>query len=159
MAKGKKATEVVEEIVRPVCEEMGLILWDVRFEKEGPDWYLRVFIDKDDEGIFIEECEQLSRTVDPLIDQADPISQGYFFEVSSAGLGRKLTKPFHFEKKLGEEVLARLIRATDGVKEIKGKLADFTDGIITITKNDGTQAKVDFKDVSFVKLCDDEDLF
>ena len=59
MAKGKKATEIVEEIVKPVCDEMGLILWDVRFEKEGPDWYLRVFIDKDNDRINIDECENL----------------------------------------------------------------------------------------------------
>lgn len=157
MAKGKKATEIVEEIVKPVCDEMGLILWDVRFEKEGPDWYLRVFIDKDS-GVFIEDCENLSRAVDPLIDEADPINQGYFFEVSSAGLGRKLTKDFHFEMKKGEEVLAKLIRATDGVREIRGILTGCEDGKIFI-KNDEKIVEVVLKDTSFVKLCDDENLF
>ena len=111
MAKGKKVTETVEEIVRPIAEKMGLILWDVTFEKEGPDWILRVYIDKDNEGVYIDECVDLSRAVDSLLDEADPISIPYNFEVSSAGLGRKLTKPFHFEKKMGETVLARLIRA------------------------------------------------
>lgn len=159
MAKGKKATEIVEEIVRPVCEQMGLILWDVRFEKEGPDWYLRVFIDKDDEGVYIEECENLSRAVDPLIDAADPISQNYYFEVSSAGLGRKLTKPLHFEKKMGQKVMARLIRAADGQKEIRGLLSGYEDGKITVTKEDGTPVRIELKDASYVKLCDDEDLF
>ena len=111
MAKGRKATDIVEEIARPICEEQGLILWDVTFEKEGPDWVLRILIDKDNEGVFIDECVAVSRAVDPLIDEADPIKQSYNFEVSSAGLGRKLTKPFHFEKKMGQVVLARLIRA------------------------------------------------
>ena len=115
MAKGRKATDIVEEIARPVCEEMGLILWDVTFEKEGPDWILRILIDKDNEGVFIDECVNVSRAVDPLLDEADPIKQSYNFEVSSAGLGRKLTRPFHFEKKMGQVVLARLIRAVDGV--------------------------------------------
>lgn len=159
MAKGRKATDVVEEIVKPVCEQMGLILWDVRFEKEGPDWFLRVFIDKDEGGINIDECEALSRAVDPLIDEADPISQNYYFEVSSAGLGRKLVKPFHFEKKLGQVVLARLIRAVDGVKEIRGTLKSYNDGVITIETEDGTLHDVVVKETSFVKLCDDEDLF
>lgn len=159
MAKGKKATEIVEEIVKPVCDEMGLILWDVRFEKEGPDWYLRVFIDKDDEGVYIEECENLSRAVDPLLDEADPISQNYYFEVSSAGLGRKLTKPFHFQKKLGEKVAVRFIRAVNGEKEIKGILSEYNDETITITREDGTKTAVVLKDTSSVKLCDDEDLF
>ncbi len=159
MAKGKKVTETVEEIVRPIAEKMGLILWDVTFEKEGPDWILRVYIDKDNEGVYIDECVDLSRAVDPLLDEADPISIPYNFEVSSAGLGRKLTKPFHFEKKMGETVLARLIRAENGVKEIKGVLKDYDNGFITIEKEDGTQVIVEQKNTSFVKLCDDEDLF
>ena len=159
MAKGKKVTETVEEIVRPIAEKMGLILWDVTFEKEGPDWILRVYIDKDNEGVYIDECVDLSRAVDPLLDEADPISIPYNFEVSSAGLGRKLTKPFHFEKKMGETVLARLIRAENGVKEIKGVLKDYDNGVIIIEKEDGTQVIVEQKNTSFVKLCDDEDLF
>ena len=159
MAKGKKATEVVEEIVKPVCDEMGLILWDVRFEKEGPDWFLRVFIDKDGEGVFIEDCENLSRTVDPLIDEANPINQGYFFEVSSAGLGRKLTKEFHFENKIGETVLAKLIRAHAGVREVRGVLTGIEDGVITVKTDEGEEKQIILKETSFVKLCDDEDLF
>lgn len=159
MAKGRKATEVVEEIVRPVCERMGLILWDVRFEKEGPDWFLRVFIDKDEGGVCIDECEALSREVDPLIDEADPIDQNYYFEVSSAGLGRKLTKPMHFEKKMGQKVAVRLIRRQDGVKEVRGLLTGFDNGLITVEAEDGGTVTVEQKDASFVKLCDDEDLF
>ena len=160
MAKGRKATDVVEEIVQPVCDAMGLILWDVRFEKEGSDWYLRVFIDKDNEGVYIDECVDLSRAVDPLLDEADPIKQSYNFEVSSAGLGRKLTKPFHFEKKMGQLVLARYIRAIDGVKEVRGILTAYNDGVITIEREeDGMAVDVVVKDTSYVKLCDDEDLF
>lgn len=157
LAKGKKATEIVEEIVKPVCDELGLILWDVCFEKEGPEWYLKVFIDKET-GIFIEDCEKLSRAVDPLIDAADPINQGYFFEVSSAGLGRKLSKDFHFQAKKGEVVLAKLIRAADGKREIRGILKDYKDGVCYI-EDDGTLEEVNIKDTSFIKLCDDEDLF
>ncbi len=160
MAKGKKAIEVVEDIVRPVCDELGLILWDVRFEKEGPEWFLRVFIDKDgDEGIFIEDCENLSRRVDPLIDEADPIKEGYYFEVSSAGLGRKLTKEFHFKKKMGEVILVKLIRAVDKIREYEGELVDFIDGEIHLKINENEIIKVLLKDTSFVKLCDDKDLF
>lgn len=158
MAKGKKATEIVEEIVKPVCEQMGLILWDVRFEKEGPEWFLRIFIDKEG-GVFIQDCEDLSRTVDPMIDEADPISQGYWLEVSSAGLGRKLTKEFHFEAKKGEEALAKLIRPMqDGTREIRGRIEGCTDGVVTLdTENGPVQFKL--KDASFVKLTDDENLF
>ncbi len=159
MAKGRKATDIVEEIVKPVCDEMGLILWDVRFEKEGPDWYLNVFIDKEGEYVNITDCENLSRTVDPMLDDVDPIGQPYVFSVSSAGLGRKLSKPFHFEMEMGQVILARLIRAKDGVKEVRGILKDFDNGFITIEQEDGTQVIVEQKETSFVKLCDDEDLF
>ncbi len=158
MAKGKKAVEVVEELARPVVEQLGLILWDVTFEKEGPDWYLRVYIDRPDEGVYIDDCVEVSRALDPLLDEADPISQSYNFEVSSRGLGRKLSKPFHFEMKKGQEVLARYIRAKDNVKEVRGILAGYEDGIVTIDTADGPVA-VDTKETSYVKLCDDEDLF
>ena len=103
MAKERKATDIVEELARPICEQQGLILWDVTFEKEGPDWFLRIYIDKEG-GVFIEDCENLSRTVDPMIDEADPISQGYWLEVSSAGLGRKMTKEFQNKKKKGGDI-------------------------------------------------------
>ncbi len=160
MAKGKKATEIVEDIVKPVCDELNLILWDVRFEKEGPDWFLRVFIDKDgDEGVFIEDCENLSRRVDPLIDEKDPIKEGYYFEVSSAGLGRKLTKELHFQKKIGEEILIKLIRPIENKREYEGILIDFVDGEIHLKTQEDEVLKVLLKDTSFVKLCDDKDLF
>jgi ribosome maturation factor RimP len=96
--------------------------------------------------------------VDPLLDEADPISQNYIFEVSSAGLGRRLTKPFHFESKMGEEVLARYIRAKDGVKEVRGILRGQEEGFIDIEAAEGI-VKIDLKETSYVKHCDDEDLF
>ena len=120
---------------------------------------MRILIDKDNEGVFIDECVAVSRAVDPLIDEADPIKQSYNFEVSSAGLGRKLTKPFHFEKKMGQVVLARLIRALDGVKQVKRTLTAYNDGVITIEKEDCVAVDVTVKDTSYVKLCDDEGLF
>ena len=97
MAGNKKGNtvEIVTDIVKPVIEEMGLTLWDVRFEKEGAGWYLRVFIDKEG-GVDINDCENVSRATDPLIDEADPITQAYYYEVSSPGIGRALVRPWHF---------------------------------------------------------------
>ena len=156
--KGGNTVAAVWELAAPVAEQLGLSIWDIRFQKEGVSWYLRIYIDKEG-GVGITDCENFSRAVDGPLDEADPISIPYNFEVSSAGLGRKLTKPFHFEKKMGETVLARLIRAENGVKEIKGVLKDYDNGFITIEKEDGTQVIVEQKNTSFVKLCDDEDLF
>ena len=87
----------------PVVEGMGLRLWDVRFEKEGPDWFLRVLIDRD-EPLDTDTCEAVSRAIDPLLDEADPIEQSYYLEVGSPGLGRRLTRPEHYEAAQGPEV-------------------------------------------------------
>lgn len=86
------AVKVVEALVRPVVEGMNLRLWDVRFEKEGPDWFLRVLIDRD-EPLDTDTCEAVSRAIDPLLDEADPIEQSYYLEVGSPGLGRPPDPP------------------------------------------------------------------
>ena len=85
MAKGKNhqpggAAAVVEALVRPTVEGFGLRLWDVRFEKEGPDWFLRVLIDRD-EPLDTDTCEAVSRAIDPILDEADPIDQSYYLDV------------------------------------------------------------------------------
>ena len=154
MAKGKKVTETVEEIVRPIAEKMGLILWDVTFEKEGPDWILRVYIDKDNEGVYIDECVDLSRAVDPLLDEADPIEQSYYLEVSSPGVERQLTRDEHFKKYIGSPVTVRLIRPRDGERDFKGTLESYDNGMITVTREDGSGICFEKKEVSSVKLDD-----
>ena len=93
--------EVVTALAKPVVEQMGLQLWDVRFEKEGASWYLRIFIDKEG-GVTIDDCENLSRAMDQILDDADPISQSYYLEVSSPGIGRDLVRPWHFQRYLGQ---------------------------------------------------------
>ena len=109
MAKGnggKNTVRTVEQLVRPVVEGMGLRLWDVRFEKEGPDWFLRIFIDRDT-PLDTDTCEAVSRAIDPVIDAADPIDQSYYMEVGSPGLGRRLTRPEHFGPYVGQKIAAR----------------------------------------------------
>ena len=160
MAKssGGSTAAAVEALVRPVVEGMGLRLWDVRFEKEGPDWFLRIFIDRD-EPLDTDTCEAVSRAIDPVIDAADPIDQSYYMEVGSPGLGRRLTRPEHFAAFLGQKAAARLIRpGADGRRELEGRLAGFESGAVTLA---GPEGPVTFAlaDASFVKLCDDEDLF
>lgn len=78
-----------------MAEELGLVLWDVRFVKEGATWYLRYIIDKE-EGVSIDDCVEMSRRLNPILDEADPIPQAYCMEVSSQGLNRELVKPAHF---------------------------------------------------------------
>ena len=160
MAKGKGGATVaiVEGIARPVVERMGYRLWDVRYEKEGPDRFLRVFIDKDG-PMSTEDCEAVSRALDPLIDEADPIEESYYFEVSSPGLGRRLVRPEHFAAVVGQKVALRLYRAQeDGEKEFSGILTGAGDGEVTLDTPQGERGfKLD--QLALAKLCDDEDLF
>ena len=160
MAKEKVGgtVQIVEALVTPVLEELGLRLWDVRFEKEGPDWFLRVFIDRDT-PLDIAACEAATRAINPVIDQADPISQSYYLEVGGPGLGRRLTRDSHFAAKCGQKVLAHLIRANEaGEREVTGILRGKEGTVVTLEREDGTLAAIDTKDASYFKLCDDEDL-
>ena len=160
MAKGKggNTVAVVERIARPVVEQLGYQLWDVRYEKEGPDHFLRIFIDKD--GVMsTEDCEKVSRALDPLIDEADPIEESYYFEVSSPGLGRRLTRPEHFLAVQGQKILVRLYRADEsGEKEFSGTLKEAGGEQIVLETPAGERCFAP-ADLAFAKLCDDEDLF
>ena len=152
------AVKVVEALVRPVVEGMDLRLWDVRFEKEGPDWFLRVLIDRD-EPLDTDTCEAVSRAIDPLLDEADPIEQSYYLEVGSPGLGRKLTRPEHYEQLKGQKIRAKLIRPNaDGVREFAGILKGREGSTVTVDTDAGA-VTFEVNAAASVNLCDDEDLF
>ena len=116
-SKSNNIATKAEALAIPFAKELGLELWDVRFVKEGADWFLRFFIDKEG-GVNINDCENLSRALDAPLDEADFIEQGYYLEVSSPGLNRELTKERHFEQMMGEPILVKLYRAIDGTKEL-----------------------------------------
>lgn len=157
--KGSNTAQRVRELAQPLCDELGLFLWDVRFEKEGATWYLRVFIDKDD-GIDMDDCEALSRPLSDLLDEADPIEQSYVMEVGSPGLGRELRRPEHFECCIGDEIRVCFIRPHDGEKELIGTLSSYEKNKLTLIKrSDGETAVIDTAECAYVRLCDDEDLF
>ena len=153
---GGNTVQRVTAIVQPVVESLELMLWDVRFEKEGPEWFLRIFIDKAG-NVDLNDCERVSRAVDPLIEAADPIDKAYYLEVSSAGLGRKLTKQAHFDAKTGELVLAHLIQAIDGVRDVEGMLRGRDEKETSIETAQGV-VKIENAKISYVKLQDDKDL-
>ena len=127
-----KITELVAELARPAVEEAGCELWDVEYVREAGSWYLRLYIDKAG-GVDILDCEQVSRAVSDLLDEADPIEGSYTFEVSSAGAERPLKRPGDYERFMGSPVLVKLYKARDGRKEFAGVLAGYEDGAVTIT--------------------------
>lgn len=129
-------SEKVYSLIKSTVEEQGVSLWDVRFVKEGASHYLRVFIDKP-KGISIDDCANVSRAIDPIIDSADPIDVSYYLEVCSPGLERELSRDSHFMSMIGKKVKIRLFKAIDGQKEFAGTLKAF-DGTLTIDTDNGT---------------------
>ena len=153
---GKNATiaEKAEALALPFCEELGLDLWDVRFVKEGAEWYLRFFIDKEG-GVNINDCEALSRAVDAPLDEADFIEQAYYLEVSSPGLNRELTKDRHFEQMKGQSILVKLYRAVNGTKELVGELTEKDKECLTLTPVGEEPITLPLSDIASVRLDDD----
>ena len=127
-----KITERVEAIAKPIVEEEGCELWCVEYVKEAGTWYLRVFIDKDG-GVDILDCERISRRLDPILDEEDPIPDSYVFEVGSAGAERELKRPSDFEKFMGSEVEIKLYQPYQGRKSVVGKLEEYSDGDATVS--------------------------
>lgn len=151
-AKGNTVSKVYE-IVAPFAEDLGLDIWDVRFDKEGTDLYLRIFIDKEG-GVSIDDCVDLTHAITKPLDDADPISQSYTLEVSSPGIERELITDAHFEKFTGSNIMLRLIRPVDGVRDFSGKMLSYEKGNITVELPDGEQLTVSKKETSYVKLDD-----
>lgn len=124
------------KLAEPFARQLGLSLWDVRFVKEGSSWVLRFIIDKPD-GVSLDDCENLSRAIDGPLDDADFITQTYLMEVSSPGLNRELTRPWHFESMAGRPVRLRRMRPLDGAWEHEGVLTGLENGDVCIDGVDG----------------------
>lgn len=152
MAGKKNTAEKVYDLAKPIADELGLYLWDVRFEKEGASWYLRIILDSDD-GINLDDCEAVSRPLNDLLDEEDFIDQSYYLEVSSPGEMRELRRPDHFEVCIGDEVLVKTFRPVDGVREFVGILKDYEGAVFSI-ENEAGSLQFNLADCSFVKLND-----
>lgn len=135
-----KVKDLTEELVQPILEDMGLDLVDVEFVKEGKDWFLRVFIDSDN-GIDIEECGLVSEQLSTKLDEADPVSQPYFLEVSSPGAERPLKKKADFEKSIGKNVHIKTYEPIDDEKVFEGELSAFDGETVSVTIKIKTRKK------------------
>jgi len=149
--KKPNTVQIAQGLIRPVLDEMGLELWDTRFEKEGSAWFLRYFIDKEG-GVTIQDCEAVSRAVDKLLDEADPITQSYILEVSSPGVERQLTKDAHFARYAGHAVRVRLIRPVDGARDFTGVLAGKDGDEITVLLEDDVEMTFLKSEAAYVRL-------
>ncbi len=120
-----KTEKTVFDLVVPIAEAEGVYLYDVEYLKEGGIWFLRIYVDKEEGGISLDECEAVSRKLSEVLDKADPIPQNYYLEVASPGIERKLKTDAHFERYMGEMVDVGLYKAVNGSKLVTGKLKGY----------------------------------
>lgn len=123
MAKNASVAETVRALAEPVAESLGCWIWDVEFVKEGARRVLRITIDTE-EGVTIEHCEQMHRAIDPILDEADPIEEAYYLEVSSPGIERELKTDEHITACEGWDVEVRLYAPLNGSKTYRGVLME-----------------------------------
>jgi len=157
MAKSKGGVTVskVWELCEPIVKDFGLSLWDVRYVKEGADWYLRIFIDKEG-GVDITDCEKVSRAINTPLDELDPIENAYCLEVCSPGVERELVRDEHFMQFIGADIMVRMRRPIEGIgKDFCGVLKGYDDGMVTVSDHSGeNEVTISKKDAAWIKLDD-----
>jgi Uncharacterized protein conserved in bacteria len=151
MTKHEEYEQKTEKLVEPMLSTHQFELYDVEYVKEGGNWFLRVYIDKEN-GITVDDCEIVSRALSDLLDKHDFIPDSYILEVSSPGLGRQLKRDKHFEKSIGEEVELKLYKPLNKKKEFVGILTAFDQDTITLELEDGTSVVFNRPDIAIVRL-------
>ena len=149
----QNVAEKVRSIVEPYAQQLSLEIWDIVYKKEGSDWYLRIFIDKEN-GVSVDDCVDFTHLITKPLDEADPIPQSYTLEVSSPGIERELKTDSHFNRYIGSRVMMRTIRPVNGVRDFAGILKAYENPNITVETDNGEIITVAKKETSFVKLDD-----
>lgn len=148
----KKSTEaMIEELVLPITNEHNIELVDVEYVKEAGEYYLRIFIDKDG-GVSLNDCEVVTRVINPILDEKDPIKENYFLEVSSPGLDRPLKKEKDFVRYAGRDVEVKLYKPTNGLKHFEAELVELAENKVVKLIVDGEEMEFDKKDIALIRL-------
>ena len=151
MSRREEYEQQTETLLEPIVTELGFELVDVEYVKEGSDYYLRVYADKEG-GITINDCEIVNRALGDLLDQEDYISDAYILEVSSPGLTRPLKKENDFKRSIGKVVEIKTFVKINGAKEFEGVLKAYDDATVTIEFEDETEVTISRKDISMIRL-------
>ncbi len=147
----KQIIDDVTMYIEPVLKNFELELVDVEFTKEGGNYFLRIYIDKEG-GVTIEDCKNASKKIEPILDEKDPIEPPYMLEVSSPGLDRAIKKDKDFIKYAGEVVDVKLHQAINKQKKIQGELIEKAQGVVTLKDEDNNIIKIDDKNIVSVRL-------
>ncbi len=153
MSLREKYEKKTEELIIPILDDFGFELVDIEYVKEGQDYFLRAYIDKPG-GITIDDCVDVSRKMNDLLDEHDFIKEKYIFEVSSPGLDRPLKKDKDFKRSIGKNVEVRTFKKINGDKQFEGELLSYDDKTFTINIDD-EEVTFDKKDVSLIRLAFD----
>lgn len=149
MASGNIESKV-QSLLEKIINDLGYDLYDVVYEKEGKDYYLRIIIDKED-GIDINDCEKVNNAINDILDEADLIKDQYFLEVSSPGVERTLRKDKHYLSQIGNEILIKLYKPIEKKKEIQGILEEYLEDEIVIRTDDKQTYNINKKDIAVAK--------
>lgn len=154
MSRREFYEQKTEDLLKPIMEEYQFELVDVEYVKEGGNWYLRAYIDKEG-GITVDDCELVSRRMSDLLDEQDYIEESYIFEVSSPGLGRPLKKEKDYVRSMGKELEIHTYRAINKEKEFYGILKAYDDQTVTIKMDDGAELTFAKSEISLIRLAFD----
>lgn len=142
----------VRQLLDPILESMGLSLWDLEFHKQGPQWLLRIFIDREPGGVTLSDCETVSRDLSAALDVEDIILHAYTLEVSSPGLDRTLSKPEHFIRFAGSMVRIKTYQPIDGQKVFRGRLLGLAEDMIKVELETGTIIEIPMTGITKASL-------
>ena len=146
------AVDGIRRVLDPILESMGLSLWDMEFQKQGPQWLLRIFIDREPGGVTLDDCESVSRDLGAALDVEDIIPHAYRLEVSSPGLDRSLTKPEHFVRFTGSTVKVKTYQPINGQKVFRGTLREMDGAAIGIELETGDLLRIGLSDIAKASL-------
>ncbi len=146
------AAEQVRRILDPILESMGLSLWDLEFQKQGPQWILRIFIDREAGGVTLNDCETVSRDLSAALDVEDIIAHAYMLEVSSPGLDRILSKPEHFVRFTGSMVRIKTYQTINGQKVFRGRLLGLIEDSVRVESETGKVLDIPLTDITKASL-------
>ena len=150
-----KTTELCESLCRETVEKLGFVLWDVEFQKEYGDWVLTFYIDKEG-GVTIDDCEAVSRALEPVLDEADPIEQAYTLSVSSLGLDRPLKLPKDYQRNLDKPIEVKLYSplktaSGKGLKQLQGTLVSYDETSFVLRTEGGKEHTIEKKDAALIR--------
>jgi ribosome maturation factor RimP len=144
--------EQIQQLLDPILGSLGLTLWDLELRKQGPQWLLRIYIDRETHGVSLGDCEAVSRDLGTVLDVEDIIPHSYTLEVSSPGLDRSLTRPEHYRKCRGSLVKIKTFQPINGGKVFKGKLAGLEDLLVVLEQDSGETLRIPLDNVSKASL-------